>query len=36
MKDDEVVAVLGHELGHWALWHTIINLVLAEVGFTRH
>lgn len=31
MQDEEVVAVLGHELGHWALWHTIINLVLTEV-----
>ncbi|VDM97919.1 unnamed protein product [Thelazia callipaeda] len=32
MRDNEVVAVLGHELGHWALWHTIINLVLTEIN----
>lgn len=32
MSDDEVVAVLGHELGHWALYHSICNLVIAEVG----
>ncbi|CAD6197747.1 unnamed protein product [Caenorhabditis auriculariae] len=30
MNNDEVVAVLGHELGHWALWHTLINLVITE------
>ncbi|KAE9420550.1 hypothetical protein Angca_003896, partial [Angiostrongylus cantonensis] len=30
MSNDEVVAVLGHELGHWALWHTLINLIIAE------
>ncbi|PIC50480.1 hypothetical protein B9Z55_001360 [Caenorhabditis nigoni] len=32
MSNDEVVAVLGHELGHWALWHTLINLVITEVN----
>ncbi|XGW20226.1 hypothetical protein V3C99_003774 [Haemonchus contortus] len=32
MSNDEVVAVLGHELGHWALWHTLINLVIAELN----
>jgi len=31
MSDDEVVAVLGHELGHWKLYHTALNLLLAEV-----
>ncbi|VDN36923.1 unnamed protein product [Gongylonema pulchrum] len=36
MQDEEVVAVLGHELGHWALWHTVINLVLAEVIFYKY
>lgn len=33
MSDDEVVAVLGHELGHWKLNHTIYNIVIAEVNF---
>ncbi|CAD5206575.1 unnamed protein product [Bursaphelenchus okinawaensis] len=32
MKDDEVVAVLGHELGHWKLSHTLSNLAIAEVN----
>ncbi|CAB3408529.1 unnamed protein product [Caenorhabditis bovis] len=32
MNNDEVVAVLGHELGHWALWHTAINLVITELN----
>lgn len=31
MTDDEVVAVLGHELGHWKLWHTVYNLIIMEV-----
>uniref|UniRef100_A0A915CVI5 Ste24 endopeptidase n=1 Tax=Ditylenchus dipsaci TaxID=166011 RepID=A0A915CVI5_9BILA len=32
MNDDEVVAVLGHELGHWKLWHTVGNLVISEAN----
>ncbi|PAV80261.1 hypothetical protein WR25_16794 isoform C [Diploscapter pachys] len=32
MSNDEVVAVLGHELGHWALYHTLINLVISELN----
>uniref|UniRef100_A0A0N4Z9F4 CAAX prenyl protease n=1 Tax=Parastrongyloides trichosuri TaxID=131310 RepID=A0A0N4Z9F4_PARTI len=32
MTNDEVVAVLGHELGHWALMHTVINLVVMEIN----
>lgn len=31
MQDNEVVAVLGHELGHWAQWHAAIQLVFTEV-----
>ncbi|KAF0705819.1 hypothetical protein AaE_014367 [Aphanomyces astaci] len=27
----EVVAVVGHELGHWKLWHTVQNLVVQQV-----
>ena len=27
----EVVAVLAHELGHWANWDTTRQLVIAEV-----
>ena len=32
MTDDEVVAVLGHELGHWAMHHTVIHIVIAELN----
>lgn len=32
MNDDEVVAVLGHELGHWKMWHTVYNLIIMEVS----
>jgi len=32
MSDDEVVAVLGHELGHWKLSHVLISLMITEVN----
>ncbi|TKR62330.1 hypothetical protein L596_026311 [Steinernema carpocapsae] len=32
MQNDEVVAVLGHELGHWELCHTLFNLVITELN----
>jgi STE24 endopeptidase len=32
MTDDEVVAVLGHELGHWKMHHTVIHIVIAELN----
>jgi len=32
MSDDEVLAVLGHELGHWKLYHTALNLLLTEAN----
>ena len=31
-SDDEVLAVLGHELGHWKLNHVFKNLVITEVN----
>lgn len=31
-SDDEVVAVLGHELGHWKLNHVLKNLVISEIN----
>ena len=31
VSDDEVLAILGHELGHWALWHTATNFVVTQV-----
>jgi STE24 endopeptidase len=30
-KQEEVVAILGHELGHYFKWHTLSNLVLIQV-----
>uniref|UniRef100_A0A1I7XF82 ZP domain-containing protein n=1 Tax=Heterorhabditis bacteriophora TaxID=37862 RepID=A0A1I7XF82_HETBA len=32
MSNEEVVAVLGHELGHWALSHTLVNMIIAELN----
>lgn len=29
--DDEIVAILGHELGHWQLWHTAQGFVFQQV-----
>lgn len=31
-NDDEVLAVLGHELGHWKLSHTLKNLIIGQVN----
>ncbi|CAI5725199.1 unnamed protein product [Hyaloperonospora brassicae] len=28
---DEIVAILGHELGHWQLWHTAQGFVIQQV-----
>ena len=30
-SDDEILAVLGHELGHWKLNHTLKHLVIGQV-----
>ncbi len=32
-ETQEIVAVLGHELGHWSLSHTIKLFALSQVGF---
>jgi len=31
-SDDEVVAVLGHELGHWKLNHVLKNMIASQVN----
>uniref|UniRef100_S4RVY9 Peptidase M48 domain-containing protein n=1 Tax=Petromyzon marinus TaxID=7757 RepID=S4RVY9_PETMA len=31
-SNEEVLAVLGHELGHWKLGHTTKNLVISQVN----
>lgn len=28
---DEIVAILGHELGHWKLWHTAQGFIIQQV-----
>lgn len=28
---DEIVAILGHELGHWQLWHTMQGFLIQQV-----
>lgn len=28
---DELLAILGHEIGHWKLWHTIQGFVISQV-----
>jgi len=30
VEDDEILAILGHELGHWKLGHTLANLVVTQ------
>ncbi|XP_053420543.1 CAAX prenyl protease 1 homolog [Nycticebus coucang] len=30
-KNEEVLAVLGHELGHWKLRHTVKNVIISQV-----
>ena len=31
--DDEILAILGHELGHWKLGHTLTNFCVTQVYF---
>ena len=31
--NDEVLAVLSHELGHWYLNHVLKQMILSQVGF---
>jgi len=30
VHDDEILAILGHELGHWKLGHTLTNFVVTQ------
>lgn len=30
VDDDEILAILGHELGHWSLGHTLANMVVTQ------
>ena len=31
-NNEEVLAVLAHELGHWKLGHVLKNFVISQVG----
>lgn len=33
VKQDEILAILGHELGHWKLGHTLTNFAVTQVYF---
>lgn len=33
VHDDEILAILGHELGHWKLGHTLNNFVVTQLYF---
>lgn len=33
MNDEEILAVLGHELGHWKLNHILFYIIISQVGF---
>ncbi|KAG7350859.1 peptidase family M48-domain containing protein [Nitzschia inconspicua] len=33
VSDDEILAILGHELGHWKLGHTLTNFCVTQVYF---
>ena len=33
VTNDEILSILGHELGHWALSHSLINFVVTQVYF---
>jgi len=31
VSEDEIIAIMGHELGHWKLGHTLMGIVLTQV-----
>lgn len=33
LNNKEIVAVLGHEFGHWAKWHSVILLLISFTNF---
>ena len=33
VSNDEILSILGHELGHWKLGHTLSNFVITQAYF---
>lgn len=33
MNDEEILAILGHELGHWKLNHILFYIIISQVYF---
>merc|ERR1712226_1335477 len=33
VEEDEILAILGHELGHWKLGHTLSNFAITQIYF---
>lgn len=33
VHEDEILAILGHELGHWKLGHTLTNFLVTQLYF---
>jgi len=33
VNETELLSILGHELGHWALYHTAINFIVTQMYF---
>ncbi|KAL3764041.1 hypothetical protein ACHAW5_003990 [Stephanodiscus triporus] len=31
VRSDEILAILGHELGHWKMGHTVTNFVISQL-----
>jgi len=31
VNNEEIIAVLSHELGHWAKWHTVLGFIITQV-----
>ena len=31
VNKEELLAILGHEIGHWKLWHTIQGFVISQL-----
>jgi len=31
LNDEEILAIIGHELGHWKLNHILFNLIISQV-----